>query len=103
MKQTRGQKIFGVFNYIFLTALALLCLMPMINIIALSFSSRNMVNAGFVTFWPKEFTLSSYEYMLEKTRQYVPVVEKGIFGAEMQVSLINDGPFTIVLDEHLFG
>jgi putative aldouronate transport system permease protein len=67
MKQTRGQKIFGVFNYIFLTALALLCLMPMINIVALSFSSRNMVNAGFVTFWPKEFTLSSYEYMLEKS------------------------------------
>lgn len=44
-----------------------------------------------------------YEYMLEKTKQYVPVVEKGIFGAEMEVSLINDGPFTIVLDEHLFG
>ena len=43
-----------------------------------------------------------YEYMLEKTKQYVPVVEKGIFGAEMEVSLINDGPFTIVLDEHLF-
>jgi putative aldouronate transport system permease protein len=41
--------------------------MPMINIVALSFSSRNMVNAGFVTFWPKEFTLSSYEYMLEKS------------------------------------
>jgi len=44
-----------------------------------------------------------YEYMLEKTKQYVSVVEKGIFGAEMEVSLINDGPFTIVLDEHLFG
>lgn len=67
MKETRGQKIYGVFNYIILTALAILCLMPMINIIALSFSSRNMVNAGFVTFWPKEFTLSSYEYMLEKS------------------------------------
>ena len=44
-----------------------------------------------------------YEYMLEKTKEYVPVVEKGVFGAEMEVSLINDGPFTIVLDERLFG
>lgn len=44
-----------------------------------------------------------YEYMLEKTKEFVPVVEKGVFGAEMEVSLINDGPFTIVLDEKLFG
>lgn len=65
--QTRPQKIFGIFNIIFLSLLALLCLLPMINIVALSFSSRNMVNAGFVTFWPKEFTVSSYQYMLEKS------------------------------------
>ena len=55
MKPTKGQRIFAVFNYILLTLLALLCLLPMLNIVALSFSSRNMVNAGAVTFLPKEF------------------------------------------------
>jgi len=49
MKPTKGQRIFAVFNYILLTLLALLCLLPMLNIVALSFSSRNMVNAGAVT------------------------------------------------------
>ena len=39
-----------------------------------------------------------YEYIIEKCRERVPVVEKGSFGAEMKVSLVNDGPFTIVLD-----
>ena len=39
-----------------------------------------------------------YEYMIEKAKEQVPVVETGIFGADMKVSLINDGPFTIVLD-----
>ena len=39
-----------------------------------------------------------YEYIIEKCKETVPVVEKGRFGAVMQVSLINDGPFTIVLD-----
>ena len=39
-----------------------------------------------------------YEYIIEKCRETVPVVERGRFGAVMQVSLINDGPFTIVLD-----
>ncbi len=39
-----------------------------------------------------------YEYILDKCRERCPVVEKGRFGAEMKVELVNDGPFTIVLD-----
>ena len=39
-----------------------------------------------------------YEYIIEKCKERVPVVEKGSFGAHMAVELLNDGPFTIVLD-----
>ncbi|MCF2684019.1 D-aminoacyl-tRNA deacylase [Faecalicatena contorta] len=39
-----------------------------------------------------------YEYIISKCKEQVPVVERGRFGADMKVSLINDGPFTIVLD-----
>ena len=39
-----------------------------------------------------------YEYIIAKCRQEFPKVEKGIFGADMKVSLLNDGPFTILLD-----
>ncbi len=39
-----------------------------------------------------------YEYIIAKCRESVPVVETGSFGADMKVSLVNDGPFTIVLD-----
>lgn len=39
-----------------------------------------------------------YEYIIKKCKETVPKVETGIFGADMQISLINDGPFTIVLD-----
>lgn len=39
-----------------------------------------------------------YEYIISECKKSVPVVEKGSFGADMKVSLINDGPFTIVLD-----
>ncbi len=39
-----------------------------------------------------------YEYIIAKCRETVPVVETGRFGAEMEVSLVNDGPFTILLD-----
>lgn len=39
-----------------------------------------------------------YEYIIEKCREQVPVVERGEFGADMKVELLNDGPFTIILD-----
>lgn len=39
-----------------------------------------------------------YEYIIEQCGKSVPDVQKGIFGADMKVSLLNDGPFTIVLD-----
>lgn len=44
-----------------------------------------------------------YEYMLSEARKVVPVVQKGIFGADMKVSLVNDGPFTIILDERILA
>lgn len=39
-----------------------------------------------------------YEYIIERCKERVNVVERGEFGADMKVSLLNDGPFTIVLD-----
>ena len=43
-----------------------------------------------------------YEYIIKKTKETIPVVESGEFGAMMQVSLVNEGPFTIVFDENTF-
>ena len=39
-----------------------------------------------------------YEYIISRCKEQVTVVERGKFGADMKVSLVNDGPFTIVLD-----
>lgn len=39
-----------------------------------------------------------YEYVIAKCKEQVLVVERGEFGADMKVSLVNDGPFTIILD-----
>ena len=40
-----------------------------------------------------------YEYFIEKCRKLVKKVEKGIFGADMKVSLLNNGPVTIILEK----
>ena len=53
---------------------------------------------GFTHAGSPEAAEELYEYMIDECRKTVPVVERGVFGAYMQVSLVNDGPFTIVLD-----
>lgn len=39
-----------------------------------------------------------YQYIIDECRKQIPIVETGIFGADMKIELINDGPFTIDLD-----
>lgn len=41
-----------------------------------------------------------YQYMLERAKELFGKVACGVFGADMKVSLVNDGPFTIVLDSN---
>ena len=65
-KKSLGMKIFTIFNYTFLTLLALTCLLPMINQLAISFSSSSAVAAGDVGLFPVDFTLDSYKYMADK-------------------------------------
>lgn len=44
-----------------------------------------------------------YEYIIRKCAEYLPAVQHGEFGADMKVSLVNDGPFTVVLDSDELG
>lgn len=39
-----------------------------------------------------------YEYIIKKSSELFNNVQKGVFGADMKVSLVNDGPFTVILD-----
>ena len=57
----------------------------------------SFINAG-----APDIAKALYEYMIEACRKEIPVVQTGIFGADMQVELLNDGPFTVVLDDRLF-
>lgn len=62
MKHTStSRKIFLVCNTIFLVLVALLCFLPLLNLLALSFSSKAAANSGAVTFWPIEFTTMAYQ------------------------------------------
>lgn len=53
---------------------------------------------SFIKAGKPEFANELYEYILKKCSGELPNVAHGVFGAHMKVSIINDGPFTIILD-----
>jgi len=63
---TIGSRTFTILNYLFLSLAAFACLLPLINVLAVSFSSKSAAAAGYVNLWPVEFTLDSYAYALKK-------------------------------------
>ena len=53
----------------------------------------SFINAG-----KPEMAEQLYEYIISECRREIPNVQTGEFGADMKINLLNDGPFTIILD-----
>lgn len=65
-----GRRMFHVCNYTFLILVSLLCILPFVNLLAVSFSGSAAVSAGKVVFWPVDFNLKAYEFALEGGQFY---------------------------------
>ncbi|AIQ25205.1 carbohydrate ABC transporter permease [Paenibacillus sp. FSL E2-8871] len=59
--KTRGYRIFNIFNTCFLIILALMCIVPLIHVLAVSFSAKSAADANLVGLWPKQFSLEAYK------------------------------------------
>lgn len=56
---------------------------------------------SFIRAGKPELANELYEYIITLCKKDIPVVQTGQFGADMKISLCNDGPFTIVLDSDI--
>lgn len=89
-KMTKGRILFQILNYTLLTFLAVLCLFPLIHILAMSFSSAAAVASGKVSLWPVEFNTAAYEYVVGKRefwKSLLVSVERVVIGV----------PFTMLI------
>ncbi|MDF2646449.1 MAG: transporter permease [Paenibacillus sp.] len=68
MKATLGEKVFYGVNYFILILLGLSCLLPLMHILALSFSDAHAIMSGHVALWPVGFTLESFQSLFKGTR-----------------------------------
>ncbi|MEF3304870.1 carbohydrate ABC transporter permease [Paenibacillus sp. GYB003] len=67
IRTSAGEKAFTVFNYVFFVLLGLTTIFPFINLIAKSFSSEAAVVSGIVTFWPIDFQVGTYKYVVQNS------------------------------------
>ncbi|MBM7565152.1 carbohydrate ABC transporter permease [Paenibacillus sacheonensis] len=66
LHDTWGTRLFGVINYLLLAGAAFLCILPLINVLAVSLSSSHAANANLVGLWPVDFTIQSYKVILSR-------------------------------------
>jgi D-tyrosyl-tRNA(Tyr) deacylase len=64
----------------------------------LSADTSKGLRPGFSSAMPPSEAAELYDYMLTQLRRLHPHVASGVFGADMQVSLVNEGPVTFLLD-----
>ena len=67
-KNNAGVVIFKVFNYLIMVATSLICLLPFVNLLAISLSDKSKVAAGEVLFWPIGFNTYAYEFTVLSDR-----------------------------------
>ncbi len=67
-KASIPRKTFLMSNYLFLTIIALICIFPILHVLALSFSSAPAAAGGKVSLFPVDFTLESYKYVMSNNQ-----------------------------------
>ena len=90
-KSSPSRKVFLVINYIVLTVISLTCILPFINLLAVSFSDKTAVAANAVTFWPVGFNTAAYDFILSNDqflRALWISVQRTVLGVLVNIALI---------------
>ncbi|EOS58475.1 MULTISPECIES: carbohydrate ABC transporter permease [Paenibacillus] len=65
LDRSPGRRLFQAVNYVILILTSLLCILPFVNLLAVSFSGSAAVSAGEVAFWPVDFNTKAYAFAIK--------------------------------------
>lgn len=85
-----SRRLFLAGNSVFLCLLAILCILPLIHVLAVSFSDSVPVAAGKVTFWPVDLSLKSYEFIVNRPefmRSFLITLQRVAIGTALNMLL----------------
>lgn len=105
IKPSFGRRAFLVCNLIFLAFISFLCLMPILHILAISFSSGSAAAAGKVALWPVEFTTAAYDNVFGKpeyVRAFGISIQRVVVGTVLSMLLTIITAYPLSKDRNTF-
>lgn len=103
--KSKGRVVFNIFNYIFISFMMLSCLVPLIHILALSFSGAAYTDSNMVTLIPKGFTLAAYKYVMKNEmfwRAFGITLTRLVIGVPLGLLLTILAAYPLSKEEHYF-
>ncbi|MFC3803944.1 carbohydrate ABC transporter permease [Cohnella sp. GCM10012308] len=103
--RSRGYAAFTISNTLFLSLLSLLCVLPLIHVLALSFSSRAAATANIVNFWPVGFTTDAYVKTLGNAqfiRSLGIGVERTVLGTVLSMAVVTMAAYSLSKSSYKF-
>ena len=103
--KTLPYRVFQVFNYTFLAALSILCLLPLLHLLMVSLSSSAPANAGLVTFWPIGFTFEAYSKTFDNDNFLAALwisVQRTVLGTAMALFVNTIAAYALSKDTRVF-
>ena len=91
IKKSKPRIAFEIVNYIIIIFLTVSCIIPIINILAYSFSSSQAIIENRVTLWPVDFTLQAYRYVMSNSRFWTALwvtMQRVVIGVFVNVVMI---------------
>ncbi|NQX44380.1 carbohydrate ABC transporter permease [Paenibacillus tritici] len=89
--KTKPYRIFTVFNYILMIAISVLCVIPLIHVLAVSFSGKAAANANLVGLWPIDFTVDAYTKTIANenfTRSIWVTLQRTVLGTVFSMGVV---------------
>jgi len=103
--KTLPYRIFGVFNYLFLAIISIVCLLPLYHLLMVSFSDTSAANAGLVTFWPIGFTIDAYVKTFDNANFITSLwvsVERTVLGTALALTVNALAAYALSKDNRMF-
>ncbi|MEK4850739.1 carbohydrate ABC transporter permease [Paenibacillus sp. FSL H7-0756] len=89
--KTKPYRIFTVFNYILMIAVSIMCVVPLIHVLAVSFSGKSAANANLVGLWPVDFTVDAYTKTVANenfTRSIWVTLQRTVLGTAFSMGIV---------------
>ncbi|MFD7522971.1 carbohydrate ABC transporter permease [Paenibacillus chitinolyticus] len=103
--KTLPYRIFSLFNNVFLTVLAILCLLPLYHLLMVSLSASAPANAGLVTFWPIGFTFEAYAKTFDNANFLSSLwvsVQRTVLGTALALVVNTIAAYALSKESHVF-